>query len=391
VWRTGSWELEHDLTGPTNVTSVQFSPSGDRLVTGSIDGTARLYRLTGPQLPPFGDNIWSLAAPDAGELIYVGVGSSDPQVARVDVSDPLAPVVRRPLLGPESAGALDGVVGVSPDGSTVAAGTATGEVVVWRVDESGRPVLVEVLDTAEELIENISFARDGESFAASSDDGTTTVYSLGKGDRPVELAELRIDSLAMGVAVSNDSTLVAVGGADNLVHLWQLDGPAPEKVATLEGFENYVPSAAFSPDGRTLAAGSADGSVRLWDVTSPAAPTPLGKPLVGATDTVFGIAFDESGERLAAASADGILWLWKLDRDGGTLSARLASGGDGLYQALFRPSGRVFAGGASGQVSSWLTEVEAAEALVCEVAGSPISEEEWAQHVPGADYDPPCV
>ena len=390
VWQTGSWELEHDLAGPTNFTSVQFSPSGNRLVTGSIDGTARIYRLTGPQLPPFGDNIWGIAAPDTGDLIYVGVGSSDPQIARVDVSEPLTPVVRRPLLGPESAGALDGVVGVSPDGSTVAAGTATGEVVVWDVDESGRPALVGVLGTASQLIENISFARDGGSFAASSDDGTTTVYSLEEGGRPVKLAELSIDSLAMGVAVSPDSTLVAVGGADNLVHLWRLDGPAPEKAATLEGFDNYVPAAAFSPDGRTLAAGSADGTVRLWDVISPSAPIPLGEPLVGPTDTVFGVAFDQSGERLAAASADGILWLWALDRDGGTLSARLTSGGDGLYQALFRPAGRVFAGGENGQVTSWLTDVEAAEALVCQVAGSPITEEEWAQHVPGADYDPPC-
>ena len=42
-------------------------------------------------------------------------------------------------------------------------------------------------------------------------------------------------------------------------------------------------------------------------------------------------------------------------------------------------------------MSSWLTDVEAAEELVCEVAGSPITEDEWAQHVPGADYDPPCV
>ena len=389
IWTTDTWQQRQELDGPANFTSAEFTPSGDRLVTGAVDGTTRIYRLGGPQLPPFGDNIWGLAAPESGDVIYVGVGSSDPQVVPVDVSDPLAPEVGRPLLGPESAGALDGVVGVSPDGSLVAAGTATGEVVLWGVDAEGNASPFDVLEPADELIEGIAFAADGSSFAASSDDGSTTVYSLEDG-RPSEVAVLEIDSLAMGVALSPDGSMAAVGGADNLVHLWRLDGPAPERTARLSGFGNYVPSTAFSPDGRRLAAGSADGTVRVWEVTSATSPDPLGEPLVGPTDTVFGLDFDASGDRLAAASSDGSVWLWSLGADGGRAYARLEAVEGGLYQTLFRPSGRVFAGGAAGQVTSWLTEVEGAEKLVCAVAGTPITEQEWEQFVPGTGYDPPC-
>jgi WD40 repeat protein len=395
TWNTGTWAPEQSLSGPTNFTSVQFVPGENRLVTGSMDGAARVYYLDGPPLPIFGDNIWGLAAPKSGTPIYVGVGSDDPRIVPAGITDPLdlrfGPALRGPESEGESAGALDGVVGVSPDGTILAAGTAAGHVVVWSMSGSRQAEQVADLHTATQLIENIAFSADGKTFAASSDDGSTTIYALHGSDVPLQLARLQIDTLAMGVAVSPDSSLVAVGGADNQVHLWSLDGSHTEPITSLEGFDNYVPAAAFSPDGRTLAAGSADGNVRLWDVTSPGSPAPLGKPLVGALDTVFGLAFDPSGERLAAASADGTLWLWSLDKDGAALYARLGNLGGGVYQALFHPSGRVVGGGASGRVTSWSTDVADAEKQICRIAGTPISKDEWAQHVPGVEYDPPCA
>jgi len=390
VWRTWSWAPKEELQGPTNFTSVQFASNAGQLVTGSIDGTARIYQLPGPELPPFGDNVWGLAAPTSSEPVYVGVGAGDPQVTPVNVSDPSFPRIGHPLETPPSAGALDGVVGVSPDGRTVVAGTATGRVVVWDVTDAGERV-VAVLPTADKLIENIAFSADGSAFAATSDDGNTTVYGVEPGKEPQRLAVLHLDSLALGVALNRDASLVAVGGADNKVHLWRLDGSEPTELPALTGFANYVASAAFSPDGGTLAAGSADGTVRLWDVSSRSHPVAVGQPLVGATDTVFGLAFDPSGSQLAAASSDGNLWLWGVGADGGTLEARLGTLQDGVYQALFLSSSRVLGGGAGGRVTSWLTDVSAARELVCRVSGTPITRAEWKQYMPGTAYDPPCA
>ena len=91
-------------------------------------GAAAVRRTTSGASPPrpTGTRSTSASAP------------ATPRSSPVDISDPLAPVVQRPLLGPASAGTLDGVVGVSPDGTTIAAGTSTGRVVVWNVDESGK-------------------------------------------------------------------------------------------------------------------------------------------------------------------------------------------------------------------------------------------------------------
>jgi WD40 repeat protein/transcriptional regulator with XRE-family HTH domain len=395
VWETESWRLRASIAGSSNHTSVQLLP-GSRLLTGSIDGTGRVVDLTGPRLPPFGAGVWGLAAPATGDRLYVGVGQEAPMVAAVDVSEPLAPeVVGRPLRGPASAGPLDGDLGVAPDGRTLVAGTGSGKLVVWRV-EGGRARRIGVVRAAAELVGSIAFSADGRHFVASSDDGSATVFAVPADGLPRRTARFTVDSLALGVAISPDSSLVAVGAADRTLSLFSVE--TRRRVALLEGFRNYVYSAAFSADGTLLAAGSADGTVRLWDVRDPGEPEQVGAALRGPSDTVFSVAFDARGDHLAAASQDGQVWLWSLTGSGDAAQAvaepyaRLGNLGADLYQVLPDPDREVVtAAGSGGWVGRWSTEVDRVRELVCRVAGAPISEEEWALYVPGAAYDPPCV
>lgn len=69
IWDVGTGQLVHTLTGHSfTVNDVQFSPDGRWLVTGSADGTARIWdaksgspRLT---LLSYGDKDWLAVAPD---------------------------------------------------------------------------------------------------------------------------------------------------------------------------------------------------------------------------------------------------------------------------------------------------------------------------------------
>ncbi len=112
------------------------------------------------------------------------------------------------------------------------------------------------------------------------------------------------------VAFSPDGALLASGGHDDTIILWDMKDPnKPGQIATLQGHEGWVTSIAFSPDGKTLASGSNDRTVMLWDISDPSHPVQA-RRLTGHTGSVYTVAFSPDGKTLASGGEDHTILLW---------------------------------------------------------------------------------
>ena len=72
------------------------------------------------------------------------------------------------------------------------------------------------------------------------------------------------DSEWSAFAFSPDGRLLACGGADNRVTVFEAD--TGREVAVLRGHKAEIKALAFSPDGRTLASSNRSLTLKLWHV-----------------------------------------------------------------------------------------------------------------------------
>ena len=176
----------------------------------------------------------------------------------------------------------------------------------------------------------------------ASEDGAANAMPL----RSVKAHDGGITALA----VSPNGLLIATGGADAYIRLW--DRLTGMMLVEMKAHDAAVQSLQFTPDGKTLVSGGADRLLRVWSVGNDAQTLDYQSTILAHDAPITALALSPNGQSVASVSADGYLKVWQVR--GGSLEKHIHVSGRGVLAVAFAPDGKTIAtGDQDGKIHVW--------------------------------------
>lgn len=324
------------LEGHTrDVLSVIFSPDGETVLSGSQDGTVKIWDAATAGLirtvsmwsdfshevgnAPREDEVWSIAFSRDGKLLASGAYDG-----RIRLWNPTTGEKKSILQGHTR---QISTLAFSPDGTLLASNSVDGTIIVWDVEKGSQRFSIS--------------AQTSEQRFAFSPDGNTLAIAYGGSDVPVQLYDM-VSGEDKIVLTDHKEVISIVFGQNGLItsdlngklQLWDPVSGASRMIIDNAGWNTIL---ALSPDGATLASNAWHGALQLWDLTA----GNLTGAQIGHTRPITGIAFSPDGMSVASGNEDGLIWVWKVKSN--TLDKAMLGHGSRVTDLAFSPDGKLLA------------------------------------------------
>jgi len=228
-------------------------------------------------------------------------------------------------------GGLDSRSATSTPAAAPINATNVGEVIAART-LIGHPITVE----------SVAFSPDGTLIASGGDNARVFLWDATTGQRLNTFREAGASvSGVSGLAWSPDGTLLTIVGTTGGGVIELASG---EQLLELETYDSSASSVAWSPDGATIATTRwRFPELYLWDVeTGEELP-----PLEGHSDSAMSVAWSPDGARLVSGSRDRTLMVW--DAESGIRLNTLTSHTSDVNDVAWSPDGTMLASASRDQ------------------------------------------
>jgi WD40 repeat protein len=227
------------------------------------------------------------------------------------------------------------LLSAQPNGATQHWDIATGQLIRENVGSDPR--------SGGDFFAKAEFSPDGKILALADSGGhNALLVEVATGKR---LLQIKKDKAIFSVAVSHDGKILATGGLEDTIRLWEI--ATGKQISELKGHGYGVEYVQFSPDDRILAAVTGK-DLQLWDLATSKEIRRIVDSCVGPTHSRF----SPDGKTIAVAKND-IIYLW--DVSTGKMVRRFIGHGSWLIPGLrFSADGKILAsGGTDHTVQIW--------------------------------------